>query len=310
MYTASEIEEGINGQPKITLKSADDAYSCDIYIYGATVTSWTHAGVQKLFCSPVTPFDGVVAIRGGIPVVFPQFGRPDEIMPQHGFARTSNWTIENIVCTDTSCTVEFSLTDSESTRAVFPHQFSLSYTVSMGVDGLRSTFRATNTGEAAFKCQALLHTYIAVPKIEDVRVQGLSGMSLIDKMAPASGSELPVDEREFAVLDREVDRIYLDAGTTVDSEGDDFALPAVDVLGAEGRLLRVQRKAYILHEKNVRTLPVDCVLWNAWIAKSKAIVDLEDDAYLRYVCVEPGVCSRYEAVEAGHTLVLDQYLTV
>jgi D-hexose-6-phosphate mutarotase len=28
-----------------------------------------------------------MAIRGGIPVVFPQFGQPDAAMAQHGFAR-------------------------------------------------------------------------------------------------------------------------------------------------------------------------------------------------------------------------------
>ena len=312
MFSASEIEEGINGQPKIALKSFDGTHSCDIYLYGCTVTSWRHAGAEKLFCSPITPFNGVAAIRGGIPVVFPQFGRPDEIMPQHGFARTSNWTIDNIVATDSSCTVQFTLMDNESTRAVWPHSFLLTYSVSLSITGLRTTFHALNTGESPFQCQALLHTYIAVPKIEDVQVRGFEGMSVIDKMAPHSGSELPVDARELATIDREVDRIYVDTSTVVNTEGDEFTLPSVIVLDGTTEVLKVQRKAYIktAESKDVQSLPTDCVLWNAWIDKTKAIGDLEDDAYLRYVCVEPGVCSRFETVAPGQTMVLDQFLTV
>ena len=37
--------------------------------------------------------DGSKAIRGGIPVVFPNFG-PWKLGPQHGFARISQWTVE------------------------------------------------------------------------------------------------------------------------------------------------------------------------------------------------------------------------
>lgn len=311
MYSISEVEPGIHSQPKITIKSPDNLHSADIYLYGSTITSWRHNGTEKLFCSPVTPFDGVAAIRGGIPVVFPQFGRPDEIMPQHGFARTSTWTIEDRICTDASCSVEFQLRDSEATRAVWPHGFLLSYRVRLSPEGLRTTFKITNNGNEAFRCQALLHTYIAVPAIDNVRVKGLQGLSVIDKMAPAAGSELPVDDRELAIIDREVDRIYIDRGTTQDQEGDEFALPTVDVLDGDRTLVRVQRKSYLYgSDAGARSLPVDCVLWNAWIDKSKAISDLEDDAYLRYVCVEPGICSRYEEVAPQLTLVLDQYLTV
>mmetsp|Transcript_1275 Transcript_1275/g.2657 ORF Transcript_1275/g.2657 Transcript_1275/m.2657 type:complete len:316 (-) Transcript_1275:224-1171(-) len=315
MFTFTDIEAGKNDQPKFTLKSSDGSHSCDIYLYGCTVTSWIHNGIEKLFCSPTTPFNGVNAIRGGIPVVFPQFGRPDEVMPQHGFARTSTWSLERSECTDTAGTAVFTLSDNESTRAVWPHSFTLLYTVSLSASGLRTTFEATNHGSASFDCQALLHTYIAVPKIEDVRVKGLGGLALIDKMAPAAGSDLPVDDREFAVIDREVDRIYVDAGHVMHTEGDVFSLPAVVVLHESETLMQVQRKAYVkladeIETKVVRSLPTDCVLWNAWIEKTRSIGDLENDAYLRYVCVEPGICSRYETVEPKHTMVLDQYLCV
>ena len=46
---------------------------------------------------PGAVFDGTQPIRGGVPVIFPQFGRPDQSLPMHGFARSSLWTVDAIV---------------------------------------------------------------------------------------------------------------------------------------------------------------------------------------------------------------------
>ena len=58
--------------------------SCIITKFGAHCVSWKHDGEELLYMSSIAKFDGSKAIRGGIPVVFPQFGRPDESMVQHG----------------------------------------------------------------------------------------------------------------------------------------------------------------------------------------------------------------------------------
>jgi D-hexose-6-phosphate mutarotase len=64
MFTASSITAGRNGQPMVRLESSDGAHSCEIYLYGCCVASWVHNNTEKLFCSPITPFDGKKAIRG------------------------------------------------------------------------------------------------------------------------------------------------------------------------------------------------------------------------------------------------------
>lgn len=49
--------------------------SVDIHRHGATVTSFrTAAGKEMLFVSNSAVFDRVKPIRGGIPLIFPQFG--------------------------------------------------------------------------------------------------------------------------------------------------------------------------------------------------------------------------------------------
>jgi len=48
--------------------------SAEVYLWGATLTSYKPAsGKENIFVSPGAKFDGVKAIRGGVPVVFPQW---------------------------------------------------------------------------------------------------------------------------------------------------------------------------------------------------------------------------------------------
>jgi glucose-6-phosphate 1-epimerase len=76
-------------------------------------------------------FNGANAIRGGVPVVFPQFGQPNKALPSHGFARTSEWRLQE--CEDSSsssdeaCAV-LTLSDTEDTLKAWPHSFQLRYT--------------------------------------------------------------------------------------------------------------------------------------------------------------------------------------
>jgi len=96
-----------------------------VYLWGATVTSFkTAAGQELLFVSTKAIFDGKKPIRGGIPVVFPQFATQGPL-PQHGFARNSDWTLASVG----DGRVELTLADNEETRAAWPHAFALKYTI-------------------------------------------------------------------------------------------------------------------------------------------------------------------------------------
>jgi len=45
--------------------------SCEVYLHGATVTSWKSASREHLWLSANAVMDGSKAIRGGVPVCFP-----------------------------------------------------------------------------------------------------------------------------------------------------------------------------------------------------------------------------------------------
>jgi glucose-6-phosphate 1-epimerase len=63
--------------------------SVSINLLGCTITSWKYLNVEQLFQSKTIKPNKLA--RGGIPIVFPQFG--PGVLPQHGFARLSIWTL-------------------------------------------------------------------------------------------------------------------------------------------------------------------------------------------------------------------------
>ena len=89
--------------PTATMSHPSGA-SCEIVLTGAHVTSWKTAdGVERLFMSSASQFGAGAAIRGGIPVCFPQFsGRGP--LPKHGFVRTSDaWEIAEMSSEGGAC---------------------------------------------------------------------------------------------------------------------------------------------------------------------------------------------------------------
>ena len=84
--------------------------------------------------------DGTKAIRGGIPLVFPNFG-PWDLGPQHGFARISDWKIEQ----RGDEFVIFTLSESPKTQEMWPHKFTLNYTVRVAENALYTILTVENT---------------------------------------------------------------------------------------------------------------------------------------------------------------------
>ena len=90
-------------------------------------------------------FNNKKAIRGGIPVVFPQFG-PWDLGPQHGFARITKWEVAvSPEKTGDSVRAVFRLSDSEDTRKMWQgHQFDLLYTVTLTTNSLQTDLTVNN----------------------------------------------------------------------------------------------------------------------------------------------------------------------
>ena len=157
--------------------TATDGAEATVTLYGAHLVSWkSRDGKERLFCSVRSALDGSRAIRGGVPVIFPQFAERGAGM-RHGFARVSTWRLADSGVGEEGAFAVFALTRSDLTQAIaqqFPHGFELRLKVALADQGLLLALDVRNTGDDDFAFSAALHTYFAVDALDGVAVHGVT----------------------------------------------------------------------------------------------------------------------------------------
>ena len=279
----------------------------EVYAHGATVTSFKDARSREyLFLSGASIFDGVKPIRGGIPLIFPKFGggwdgptNPTDL-PSHGFARRSTWGITT-VSTPTGDRIAFTLDPSgisSEFAAAWPHDFKLTYIVSLGPVGFSTEMVIANPAGAAapFEFQTLLHTYYNIGAIESVSVKGLQGATYIDQLQ-ARGEF--TEERGAILFASETDAIYK-AALGKGGEGNALTISGL-AFDTEGT---VALRTSCSLDGTAR--PNDVVVWNPWVAKSIRMADFGDEEYHTMLCVEPGAVDGPTSLGPGQEFRLKQ----
>ncbi|GAB3380459.1 D-hexose-6-phosphate mutarotase [Massilia agri] len=172
--------------PAIRIAAPDGAQAI-VTLYGAHLVSWTGAdGNEGMFLSTQSAMDGSKAIRGGVPVIFPQFAERGAGM-RHGFARVSTWELAGSGLDGGTAWAEFALAPrmlAEPVRQAWPHDFALLLRVAVCANELAMTLTVRNEGSMPFPFSAALHTYYLVPDVCEVRIEGISSdeISIIDKL--------------------------------------------------------------------------------------------------------------------------------
>lgn len=153
-----------------------------VTLYGAHLVSWMTAdGQERIFCSAKSSLDGSRAIRGGVPVIFPQFAARGTGM-RHGFARVSTWRLGD----SGDGFAEFTLAEADlapATASAWPYAFGLTLRVEVRADELRFSLDVRNTGAEPFSFSSALHTYFMVDRLANVGIDGVQDgeMLITDK---------------------------------------------------------------------------------------------------------------------------------
>jgi len=272
----------ITGQGGLPLVHVETPWSmAEVYLQGATVTHFqVHGQPPLLFLSGKSRFETGKPIRGGIPIVFPWFGKPADRDVQHGFARNRQWEmVELKKHADGTVVVQLRLPASPDLPAV-----TVDYVVTVG-QTLTTELVVTNFSESDFPFENCLHTYFAVGDIQQVSIRGLRGVQYLD----ALDNRAQKTEIEEAIqFSGEVDRIYLDTTGRVEI------------------LDHAQQRVILVEKRNSQST----VVWNPWITKSQLMADFGAEEYQQMVCVESGnVAENGLVLPPGEEVHLDLQLS-
>ncbi|GLI67153.1 hypothetical protein VaNZ11_011366 [Volvox africanus] len=275
----------MEGLDRITLQT-EGGQTAEVSLFAGHLLTWRNEEDQHyLFLSKNAVFQPPKAIRGGVPICFPQFSNFGHLTQQHGFVRNKFWKIVS-VC-DWSVTLSLSYDGSEFPD--YPHPFELRTHVELCDDNLEQHLEVTNTGSGPMPFTAALHTYYAVSDISNVKVEGLKGLAYLDS---TDGRLEKREEAAEVVFSEEVDRIYIRAPDVIKIH--DSGAPSGP------RIYEIRKRGF-----------PDAVLWNPAAERAAAMSDLGDPEWRRMVCLEPGlVVSDPVELAAGATWIASQSLRV
>ncbi len=254
---ASAVLTEFQGQPAVALQAPDGARAT-VLLHGAHVVSWIPAGgTEQLYLSPTTRHGAGTAVRGGVPVIFPQFAARGS-GPRHGIARTRAWTLDGAVVRGAHAQAVLQLASDDATRAAWPHDFLAELTVAVSGAQLDIELAVTNTGSAPFQFAAALHTYLATPDARKLQLEGLQAVGYED----GNTGEHHQQWGDVVTVIGEIDRLY-------------HGVQRPLVLREHGRRVTIQQSQF-----------ADAVVWNPGPEKCSALTDMPADDWTRMLCVE------------------------
>lgn len=247
----------------VTIEISNESATAKIALQGAHIFEYNrYAEPALLWVSRDAVFETGKAIRGGIPVCWPWFGKNPEQpeWPQHGFVRTALWKLEGVKEPDNTVSiVTLSLDHTAIKQPYFPYRFHLKMLITIG-EKLAVSLTTENRDGKPFAITEALHTYFNVGSIAAISIIGLEGVTYADAL---EGFKRKYTDSPIGITN-ETDRVYLDTRDTVIVRDD--RLGRSIIVGKEGSR--------------------STVVWNPWIKKAQSMRDFEDEGYTSMVCIE------------------------
>lgn len=253
---ATCVAETFQGLPchRLTLPNGDTVLVAE---HGAQVLSWQANGREQLYLSPRSRWDGASAIRGGVPVCWPQFNERGGLT-KHGFARLMPWAVQAPALSAACASLSLQLRSGPATEVHWPQAFRLTLKLLLAPGSLRIELTAGNTGDTTWSFSGALHTYLALDDIAHAALHGLTGRPQWDAL---TGQYTTVSSA--LRFGGEFDRVY--SGS---------ALP-----------MRLQNGTHALRISQSPTWG-NTVVWNPGAARCAQLADMPPDGYRHMLCVE------------------------
>jgi glucose-6-phosphate 1-epimerase len=214
-----------------------------------------------LFLSRNSEFAPGKPIRGGVPIAFPWFanrhdGKPG---PSHGFARIQDWTLALAALAGDDLHLTFTLGPTAMSRNLGFDHFRLAYQLIIGAT-LKMELTVVNDSTTPLVFEEALHTYYSVSDIHEVTIDGLDGVTYLDKI----DNFQPKVQHGPITITQPTDRVYENTAATC----------VIHDKGSERRITVA------------KTGSNTTVVWNPWESGAAKITDLHPTEWHEYIALE------------------------
>ena len=225
------------------------------------------SGLELLYLSPLVALHPDHPIRGGIPLMFPQFGDSGPLR-KHGFVRDVQWKMveDNELgwVKNLSYVLDIKATDFPA----WPFDASLQMDARIGLDFFTIALSVVNTGHQGFSFTGGFHPYFAISSRKDIQVNGLDVLPFRDSFPSENAYVLNGEglvERQY-MGDAEIQFYNGSHWLKITSSGFD-----------------------------------SWMVWNPGRDGATRISDLPNEDWDKFICIEPIVLSKPIFLEPGKT---------
>lgn len=231
-----------------------------------------HPELGSLFyCSPIQALIGQ-PVRGGVPVLFPQFAERGSL-PKHGLVRQRFWN------QDSASQVSVHLTPDPDVGWYGEARLVLCVLESAQSNAITLVLQITNTGHQPFEFTGGLHPYFLVQDVQVCQVLGLQDCAYQDRYAAHDC----LSEAGWISTAQAFERLYLQA-------------PELILVNGQRRLS--------LSCQGFK----EWMIWNCGQAGAQILTDLPDADWQKFLCIEPVIAS--QPVLLAPNAVFDGRLTI
>jgi len=223
------------------------------------------SGLELLYLSPLVDLYPNNPIRGGIPLMFPQFGDSGPLR-KHGFVRDLQWNLVNETEDADGKNLSYALDIKSTDFPEWPFDAALKFDIRLSLQTLTIGLSVQNTGVQAFTFTGGFHPYFAISSRKDIMVNGLEGLHFKDSFPGDNAYELNAD----ALVERQY-------------------MGNADIRFYNGS-----------HWLKITASGFDSwMVWNPGSVGATKISDLPDEDWDRFICIEPIILAEPKTLLPG-----------
>lgn len=234
------------------------------------------SGVKLFYVSPISKLNPYTPARGGIPILFPQFGAIGGLK-KHGFVRDDFWKLIQENNNEEEHIVEYALNIHPQDYPDWPHTAFLNVRYVLTENSFSVQLSIKNEGLDLFSFTGGVHPYFEISSREEIQINGLESTPFLDSFSDLESYRLKGDAL--------IERLYLDN-------------PPISFYNGK-QWLKVSASGF-----------TNWMIWNPGNEGAKLLGDLPDDDWNKMICIEPIVYSSPVVLNPSEVFVGELFISI